>query len=88
MYVPLLTQRYAVPLRQLAQDKDTQIIPARDAERLFGNLGEIVAVNKMLLVELEILFEQGFESMAASIGDVMAQNVGRGAHPDASFPVL
>lgn len=71
----VLTQRYAIPLRQLAQDRDTQIIPAMEAERMFGNLGEIVAANKMLLCELEILYEQGAAYMAASVGDVMVQNV-------------
>ncbi|WFD49524.1 hypothetical protein GLX27_004207 [Malassezia furfur] len=84
----VLTQRYAVPLRQLAQDKDTQIIPAHEAERMFGNLGEIVAANKMLLCELEILHEQGAAYMAASVGDVMVQNVRDDADADAPVRVL
>ncbi|WFC97315.1 hypothetical protein MYAM1_000025 [Malassezia yamatoensis] len=75
--VEALLHRYAIPLRQLAQDQDTQIIPAHEAERMFGNLGEIVAANKMLLCELEILFEQGYSTMAASIGDIMEQNMHR-----------
>ncbi|WFD41394.1 hypothetical protein MPSI1_000021 [Malassezia psittaci] len=75
--IEALLHRYAIPLRQLAQDQDTQIIPAHEAERMFGNLGEIVAANKMLLCELEILFEQGYSTMAASIGDTMEQNMHR-----------
>ncbi|PKI84308.1 hypothetical protein MVES_001539 [Malassezia vespertilionis] len=75
--IEALFNRYAVPLRQLAQDKDTEIIPVMEAERMFGNLGEIVAANKMLLCELEILYEQGAAYMAASIGEVMAQNMRR-----------
>lgn len=83
-----LIQRYAIPLRQLAQDKDTQIIPSPEAERLFGNLGEIVAANKLLLCELEILYEQGAAYMAASVGDVMAQNVCTKTHADAPLCLL
>lgn len=86
-----LTQRYAVPLRQLAKDRDTQIIPTLEAERIFGNLGDILAANKLLLCELEMLHEQGPAALTAGVGDVLSQNVRvslHAPHTDAHVCVL
>lgn len=74
--IPLkLTQRYALPLQQLAKDKDTQIIPAAEAECIFGNIGEILAANKVLLCELEMEYEQGSAQLASVVGNVLSRNV-------------
>jgi hypothetical protein len=70
-----LTQRYALPLQQLAKDKDTQIIPAAEAECIFGNIGEILAANKVLLCELEMEYEQGSAQLASVVGSVLSRNV-------------
>lgn len=51
--IEVLYQRYAVPLRQMARDRDTAIIPLYEAQRLFGNIGEIVGANMAFLRELE-----------------------------------
>ncbi|WFD30744.1 hypothetical protein MSPP1_001768 [Malassezia sp. CBS 17886] len=73
--IEALIDRYAVPLRQLALDKDTQIVPPAAAAAMFGNVADIVAANKLLLCELEVLREQGPCAMASSIGDVLLQNM-------------
>lgn len=79
-------QHYAVPLRQFAQDKDTEIIPAHEAEQMFINLNDIVTANKMLLCELEGLNDQGIAGVAAHIGDVLAETVClHGGAPCADF---
>lgn len=68
-------QRYATPLLQLAKDKDTQIIPSKEAEAIFSNVGDILAANKMMLVELEVEYEQGPQQLASVVGDILLRNV-------------
>ena len=59
----------------MAKNKETAIIPVFEANRIFGNIGELVAVNQMLLCELETLSEQSFGFIVSNIGDVMYQNL-------------
>lgn len=70
-------QRYAVPLRQLARDRDTAIIPLYEAQRLFGNIGEVLGANAAFLNDLQGYLEaheQGKRSI--SLGEVIYRNVG------------
>lgn len=68
-------QRYAVPLRQLARDRDTAIIPLYEAQRLFGNVGEVLGANQAFLKELESLLKQGVGECKRRIGDVVYKHV-------------
>ncbi|KAL4402401.1 guanyl-nucleotide exchange factor protein [Malassezia pachydermatis] len=70
-----LYNRYATPLLQLAKDKDTQIIPSKEAEAIFSNVGDILAANKMMLVELEVEYEQGPQQLASVVGDILLRNM-------------
>lgn len=70
-----LHSRYAVPLLQLAKDKDTEIIPLAEAECIFGNIGEILAANKVLLCELEVEYDQGPAQLASTVGSILARNI-------------
>lgn len=68
-------KRYAVPLRQLARDRDTAIIPLYEAQRLFGNVGEVLGANQAFLKELEALLKQGVDECKRRIGDVVYKHV-------------
>jgi len=70
-----LYNRYAVPLKQLARDKDTQIIPAAETDIIFGNAGEILAANKVLLCELEVEYDQGPAQLASLVGDILCRHM-------------
>ncbi|WFD18865.1 hypothetical protein MCAP1_001078, partial [Malassezia caprae] len=70
-----LYNRYAVPLQQLTKDKDTQIIPAAEADIIFGNVGEILAANKILLCELEVEYDQGPAQLASLVGDILCRHM-------------
>ena len=70
-----LPQRYAVPLRKLARNKDTAVIPLYEAQRLFGNIGEIVGANKAFLNQLELLMKNGVKSALKGLGDAMYQHM-------------
>lgn len=69
--IDVLHQKYAIPLRTLAKDRDTAIIPLYEAQRLFGNIGEIAGANRAFLNDLERLASQGQESLRAGLGDVL-----------------
>ncbi|PWZ01851.1 hypothetical protein BCV70DRAFT_198132 [Testicularia cyperi] len=70
-----LHQRYAIPLRNLARDRDTAIIPLYEAQRLFGNIGEIAGANRAFLNDLESLQRQGKEALLTRLGDVLYQHM-------------
>jgi len=70
-----LPKRYAVPLQQLSRDKDTQIIPGAETDLIFGNAGEILAANKVLLCELEVEYDQGPAQLASLVGDILCRHV-------------
>ncbi|GAC77159.1 hypothetical protein PANT_25c00006 [Moesziomyces antarcticus T-34] len=69
--IDVLHQKYAIPLRTLAKDRDTAIIPLYEAQRLFGNIGEIAGANRAFLNDLERLASQGQDSLRAGLGDVL-----------------
>ncbi|SNX86759.1 uncharacterized protein MEPE_05468 [Melanopsichium pennsylvanicum] len=69
--IDVLHQKYAVPLRALAKDRDTAIIPLYEAQRLFGNIGEIAGANRAFLNNLEHLASQGQDALRAGLGEVL-----------------
>ncbi|PWN53524.1 hypothetical protein IE53DRAFT_338631 [Violaceomyces palustris] len=73
--IDALHQRYAIPLRRLARDKDTAIIPLYESQRLFGNIGEIVGANQAFLFELEALVAKGAEAVRNGLGDVVYKHM-------------
>ncbi|PWN86609.1 hypothetical protein FA10DRAFT_270161 [Acaromyces ingoldii] len=73
--VEALYRKYAVPLRQLAKDKDTAIMPLYEAQRLFGNIGEIVGANTAFLRDLESYAESRERERRGS-GRISTGNLG------------
>ncbi|CBQ69493.1 conserved hypothetical protein [Sporisorium reilianum SRZ2] len=69
--VDVLYQKYAIPLRTLAKNRDTAIIPLYEAQRLFGNIGEIAGANRAFLNDLERLAAQDQDAFRAGLGDVL-----------------
>jgi hypothetical protein len=70
--MPLAPQRYARPLRALALDVDTAVLPRYEAQRLFGNIGEIVGANMAFLRELELCVQSAERE---NLGDVLHRHV-------------
>lgn len=77
--IEVLYQRYAVPLRQMARDRDTAIIPLYESQRLFGNIGEILGANMAFLRELEIYLSDRvkgkIEEGGCELGDIIYRNI-------------
>ncbi|EPQ30883.1 uncharacterized protein PFL1_01780 [Pseudozyma flocculosa PF-1] len=73
--IEALHQKYAVPLRRLAKDRDTAIIPIYEAQRLFGNIGEIVGANQAFLNDLDALAASGPDAIRAGLGDVVYRHM-------------
>lgn len=77
--IEVLYQRYAVPLRQMARDRDTAIIPLYEAQRLFGNVGEIVGANMTFLRELEQYVADRFKGKSkpggSELGEIIYRNI-------------
>ncbi|GAC94569.1 hypothetical protein PHSY_002142 [Pseudozyma hubeiensis SY62] len=69
--VDVLHQKYAIPLRTLAKDREQAIIPLYEAQKLFGNIGEIAGANRAFLNDLERLASQGHDSLRAGLGDAL-----------------
>ncbi|CDU23628.1 uncharacterized protein SPSC_02257 [Sporisorium scitamineum] len=69
--VDVLYQKYAIPLRTLAKNRETAIIPLYEAQRLFGNIGEIAGANRAFLNDLERLAAQDQDAFRAGLGDVL-----------------
>lgn len=69
--IDVLYHKYAVPLRTLAKDRDRAIIPLYEAQKLFGNIGEIAGANRAFLNDLERLASQGHQALLAGLGDVL-----------------
>lgn len=59
----------------MGRDRDTAIIPLYEAQRLFGNIGEIVAANQAFLADLEELMAEGVHVLAARLGEVVLRHV-------------
>jgi hypothetical protein len=67
-----------LPLRTLAKDRDTAIIPLYEAQRLFGNIGEILRANTIFLEALEgFLDMRNRRQESENLGDVVYNNVSR-----------
>ncbi|KAN0065296.1 hypothetical protein ACQY0O_001131 [Thecaphora frezii] len=73
--IETLHQKYSIPLRQFAKDRDTAIIPIYEAQRLFGNIGEIVGANRAFLIDLETLAARGGEAVRAGLGDLVYRHM-------------
>lgn len=76
----VLYNSYAQPLRQSARDRETAIIPLYEAQRLFGNVGELLGANTAFLREMEAVIQGdlgNLEALRARIGDLMHNHVSR-----------
>ncbi|PWN39455.1 hypothetical protein IE81DRAFT_326527 [Ceraceosorus guamensis] len=72
--IDTLANRYAAPLRALAVDSDTAVIPRYEAQRLFGNIGEIVGANRAFLSDLEKCVKGGKRDRDR-LGDVVHRHM-------------
>lgn len=72
-----LYNRYAQPLRQYARHRQQAIIPLYEAQRLFGNVGELLGANMAFLQELEALSQSDEDAtqLKQRIGDVTHRHV-------------
>lgn len=76
-----LYNRYAKPLRQSAKDREAAILPVYEAQRLFGNAGELLGANMAFLQDMEERLEAGgsssgsWDALKASIGEIAHRNV-------------
>ncbi|KZT29298.1 hypothetical protein NEOLEDRAFT_1175007 [Neolentinus lepideus HHB14362 ss-1] len=64
-----LKDQYADPLRTFAKSKDTLIIPPYHAKTLFGNIDQLLPVNKAFLADLQDMVANGHET-GIGVGDV------------------
>ncbi|KAI0035678.1 hypothetical protein K488DRAFT_42843, partial [Vararia minispora EC-137] len=78
----ILKQDYADPLRTYARSKQTAIIPAYEANTLFGNIDTLLPVNEAFLEDLERMVASDRPDSIVNIGDVVLkhfkQQSGRG----------
>ncbi|KAI0050211.1 hypothetical protein FA95DRAFT_662337 [Auriscalpium vulgare] len=70
----ILKKNYADPLRSFATRKESMIIPAYEANTLFGNIDNIIPVNEALLADLEKMVAPDGPRMVGYIGDVMLRH--------------
>lgn len=70
-----LKHSYADPLRSFARNKDTAIIPAYQANTLFGNIDSLIPANEAFLADLERMIAPGSHRSAGGIGDVTRKHV-------------
>jgi hypothetical protein len=60
----------------LARDRDTAIIPLYEAQRLFGNVGEVLGANSAFLKDLETYLEARKRGVTnVSLGDLIYRHV-------------
>ena len=71
----VLKQSYADPLRSFARNKDTAIIPAYQANTLFGNIDSLIPANEAFLADLERMLAPGGHRSMGGIGDVTRKHV-------------
>lgn len=72
----VLKTSYADPLRSFARNKDTAIIPAYEANTLFGNIDALVPANEAFLADLERMIAPNGKRTVGGIGDVTRKHVG------------
>lgn len=75
--IDALYNRYAKPLRQRARDREGAIIPLYEAQRLFGNIGELLGANLAFLKEMEGLLQgqDGLDALKSCIGEVVHRHM-------------
>ncbi|UZJ51544.1 hypothetical protein CBS101457_000864 [Exobasidium rhododendri] len=74
--IKTLYEDYADPLRKLARHRDTTIIPLYEAQRLFGNIGEVLGANRAFLEDLEgYLDARNKKRTCVSLGEVVYNNI-------------
>ncbi|KAL9933471.1 hypothetical protein V8E36_007647 [Tilletia maclaganii] len=73
--IEALYHDYALPLRQLAREKDKAIIPLYEAHKLFGNISEILSCSQAFLYELEMILRDGIEAARRTIGAVLYKHI-------------
>ncbi|KAK0567848.1 hypothetical protein OC844_000049 [Tilletia horrida] len=73
--IDALYHDYAIPLRQLARDKDRAIIPLYESHKLFGNISEILSCNQAFLYELEMILRDGIDGARQQIGAVLYKHM-------------
>ncbi|KAJ7638992.1 hypothetical protein FB45DRAFT_904439 [Roridomyces roridus] len=61
---------YADPLRNFARSKSTAIIPAYEANTLFGNVDNLLPVNEAFLTDLEKMLAPNGAKSVGGVGDV------------------
>ena len=66
----VLKRDYADLLRKYARSKETAIIPAYEANVIFGNLDNLIPVNEAFLEDLEKMILPDGPQTVGSIGDV------------------
>ncbi|KAG6854872.1 hypothetical protein C0991_012062 [Blastosporella zonata] len=66
----ILKNDYADPLRSFARSKDTAIIPAYEANTLFGNVDNLLPVNEAFLADLEKMLGPNGPKTVGGVGDV------------------
>ncbi|KAG6833910.1 hypothetical protein H0H87_007921 [Tephrocybe sp. NHM501043] len=66
----ILKNDYADPLRNFARSKDTAIIPAYEANTLFGNVDNLLPVNEAFLTDLEKMLGPNGPKTVGGVGDV------------------
>ncbi|KZV72156.1 hypothetical protein PENSPDRAFT_371983 [Peniophora sp. CONT] len=66
----ILKHDYADPLRSYARSKETAIIPAYEANTLFGNIDALLPVNEAFLADLERMVAPDGPQIVGDIGDV------------------
>ncbi|CAO1622447.1 unnamed protein product [Parajaminaea phylloscopi] len=70
----VLYHRYAQPLRQLSRHRENAVVPVYEAQRLFGNVGELLGANMAFLREMESLLQAsagGLQELKDNIGTVL-----------------
>lgn len=72
-----LYNRYAKPLRQKARNREGAIIPLYEAQRLFGNVGELLGANTAFLREMDelMMMDNSMETLKSHIGTVFYKHV-------------
>ncbi|KDQ64245.1 hypothetical protein JAAARDRAFT_27871 [Jaapia argillacea MUCL 33604] len=66
----ILKHDYADPLRTFAKSKDTAILPAYEANTLFGNIDTLLPINEAFLVDLEKMMTPEGRQEVGGVGDV------------------
>lgn len=83
-----LKHSYADPLRSFARNKDTAIIPAYQANTLFGNIDSLIPANEAFLADLERMITPGSHRSVGGIGDVTRKHVRNQSSKNPNLPLM